>query len=377
MLAARTGTVLTLIKTPGTYAYTVTVISAAGIPAVVVPGSALTGYALATGQRLWQYAAPAGASFSDAAYADGTVAAEYANSSGHGGSSVMAAVGISAVDRPARLVPGRRHRHDPARQPVERRLRRPRHRRGGQRRGGLRLDRHRRPGPDRRARHQHRRPRLLRRLAGPRLVHPVHRLAGRGPGRGVAVRFGADHAGRRRGQLHAERAIGRHRDRQDGRQRPAGRQRGHLRLRSDVFTNANATDLAYDLTYDTGNLVSGDFAGNGTKQGSRCRPTDGVPDRQRGERGVAAAVPGDPAARPGGAYPVRRNVGRRRRRPPTARPPPRQPGGDLPEGWRDRGHPVERRVRRQRPGADREAGIRAADPRAGQVRHRPAGGQAR
>ena len=35
---------------------------------------------------------------------------------------------------------------------------------------------------------------------------------------------------------------------------------------SDVFTNPNATDLAYDLTYDTGNLVSGDFAGNGSQQ---------------------------------------------------------------------------------------------------------------
>ena len=127
VLAARTGTVLTLIKTPGTYAYTVTVISAAGTPAVVVPGSALTGYALATGQRLWQYAAQAGASFSDAAYADGTVAAEYANSSGHGRFERDGGGRNQRRDRPARLVAGRRHRHDPARQPVGRRLRRPRY----------------------------------------------------------------------------------------------------------------------------------------------------------------------------------------------------------------------------------------------------------
>jgi hypothetical protein len=97
VLAARTGKVLMVIKTPGTYAYTVTVIAAAGVPAVVVPGGTLTAYALATGDRLWRYAAPAGAAFSDAAYADGTVAAEYANSSGQGGSSLMAAIGISAA----------------------------------------------------------------------------------------------------------------------------------------------------------------------------------------------------------------------------------------------------------------------------------------
>jgi hypothetical protein len=98
VLDATTGKVLTLIAVPGTYAYSVTVISAGGTPAVVVPGSSLTAYALATGAPLWSYAAPSGASFSDAAYAGGVVAAEYSNGTGESGkpATEMAAVGLSA-----------------------------------------------------------------------------------------------------------------------------------------------------------------------------------------------------------------------------------------------------------------------------------------
>ncbi|HEV3380871.1 MAG TPA: hypothetical protein VG142_07825 [Trebonia sp.] len=100
VLDASTGRLLRLIPTPGTYAYTATVISAAGTPAVVVPGTSLTAYALATGAKLWSYAAPSGASFSDAAYADGVVAAEYssaANVDSATPASEMAAVGVSAA----------------------------------------------------------------------------------------------------------------------------------------------------------------------------------------------------------------------------------------------------------------------------------------
>jgi PQQ enzyme repeat/PQQ-like domain len=98
VLDARTGRLLRLITTPGTYAYTATVISAAGTPAVVVPGSSLTAYALTTGARLWSHAAPSGASFSDAAYADGVVAAEYSSAAnGATPATKMAAVGVSAA----------------------------------------------------------------------------------------------------------------------------------------------------------------------------------------------------------------------------------------------------------------------------------------
>jgi hypothetical protein len=103
VLDARTGKLLRLIATPGTYAYTATVISAAGIPAVVVPGASLTAYSLSTGARLWSQAAPAGAWFSDGAYADGIVAAEYSSSSSSAGrfgstpATEMAAIGVSAA----------------------------------------------------------------------------------------------------------------------------------------------------------------------------------------------------------------------------------------------------------------------------------------
>ncbi|HEX6453314.1 MAG TPA: PQQ-binding-like beta-propeller repeat protein [Trebonia sp.] len=98
VLDARTGRLLRLIRTPGTFAYTATVISAAGTPAVVVPGSSLTAYDLSTGARLWSHTAPSGASFSDAAYADGVVAAEYSSAASGGTSATeMAAVGVSAA----------------------------------------------------------------------------------------------------------------------------------------------------------------------------------------------------------------------------------------------------------------------------------------
>jgi hypothetical protein len=266
VLAARTGTVLTLIKTPGTYAYTVTVISAAGIPAVVVPGSALTGYALATGQRLWQYAAPAGASFSDAAYADGTVAAEYANSSGHGGSSLMAAVGISAAtgqlawsqaaDTATIL------------------------------RGNLWNGAYAGPG--------------IAGAGGDGVAFAWTDTDGDGqidvrdiatgaldysdvsqdlgsftqytdwPGEGLVAVSQVGSAlitpAGAEGSFMPNGLSGAMATDQAGDSALLVADAGTTAYGSDVFTDANATDLAYDLTYDAGNLVSGDFAGNGAKQ---------------------------------------------------------------------------------------------------------------
>ena len=97
VLDTRTGRLLALIRTPGTFAYTATVISAGGVPAVVVPGTSLTAYSLVSGAQLWSYPAPAGAWFSDAAYADGMVAAEYTNAPSNGSATEMAAVGLKAA----------------------------------------------------------------------------------------------------------------------------------------------------------------------------------------------------------------------------------------------------------------------------------------
>lgn len=102
VIAADTGQVLRVIPTPGTYAYTATFINAGGTPAVVVPGTSLTAYSLVTGASLWRYPAPSGSWFSDAAYADGVVAAEYSGASSYvnGGlqpSANMAAVGLQAA----------------------------------------------------------------------------------------------------------------------------------------------------------------------------------------------------------------------------------------------------------------------------------------
>ena len=266
VLAARTGTVLTVIKTPGTYAYTVTVISADGVPAVVVPSSALTAYSLATGARLWQYAAPAGASFSDAAYADGTVAAEYANSAGLGGSSVMAAVGLSAAT-------GKLAWSQAADTATVQR-------------GNLWNGAYAGPG--------------IAGAGGDGVAFAWTDTDGDGqidvrdiatgaldysdvsqdlssftqyvnwPGEGlVAVSqtgsalitpTGAEDTSAPTGlsgALATDKAGG---------SALLVANAASTAYGSDVFTNANATDLAYDVTYNAGNLVSGDFAGNGTRQ---------------------------------------------------------------------------------------------------------------
>ena len=95
VLDARTGRLVNLIQTPGTYAYRVTVTPE---NTVIVPGASLTAYDLGTGGLVWQYDAPAGADFSDAAYADGVVTAEYSNAYTRGKSATeMAAVGVSAT----------------------------------------------------------------------------------------------------------------------------------------------------------------------------------------------------------------------------------------------------------------------------------------
>jgi hypothetical protein len=103
VLDPHSGRVLRLIPVAGTYVYTVTVIAAAALPgrggpAVVVPGTSLTAYSLADGALLWQYAAPAGASFSNAVSDDGVVAAEYSSSAGgfptYRSAEIMAAVAV-------------------------------------------------------------------------------------------------------------------------------------------------------------------------------------------------------------------------------------------------------------------------------------------
>lgn len=97
VIDAGTGKVLRVVPTPSTYAYTATVVDAGGTPAVVVPGSSLTAYSLVSGAKLWSYAAPPGASFSDAAYAHGVVAAEYSSASSYGSSGLIPAANMAAV----------------------------------------------------------------------------------------------------------------------------------------------------------------------------------------------------------------------------------------------------------------------------------------
>jgi hypothetical protein len=97
VIDADTGKVLRVIPTPGAYAYTATAIDAGPAPAVVVPGSSLTAYSLVTGASLWSYAAPSGAWFSDAAYADGVVAAEYSSASSNGNNGLQSAASMAAV----------------------------------------------------------------------------------------------------------------------------------------------------------------------------------------------------------------------------------------------------------------------------------------
>ena len=99
VLDTRTGRVLTLIRVPGSYAWTVTLTRAGRTPVAVVPGTSLTAYSLARGTVLWRDRAPAGAYFSDAAAADGIVAAEYSSAQTPAGAaaSQLAAIGVSAA----------------------------------------------------------------------------------------------------------------------------------------------------------------------------------------------------------------------------------------------------------------------------------------
>ena len=89
----------TLIKVPGSYVWTVTVAAAGGTPVAVVPGTSLTAYSLARGTVVWRDRAPSGAFFSDAAVADGIVAAEYSSAErpDDAAASHLAAVGVSAA----------------------------------------------------------------------------------------------------------------------------------------------------------------------------------------------------------------------------------------------------------------------------------------
>lgn len=98
VLDTRTGRLLTLIKVPG-YAWTVTLAAAGRTPVAVVPGTSLTAYSLARGTVVWRDRAPSGAFFSNAAVADGIVAAEYSSAErpGDAAASHLAAVGVSAA----------------------------------------------------------------------------------------------------------------------------------------------------------------------------------------------------------------------------------------------------------------------------------------
>jgi hypothetical protein len=95
VLDQRTGRLLRLIEVPDTYVYTVTVISAGGVPSVVVPGTSLTAYSLVSGAELWQYAAPSGAYFSDAVASSGVVAAEYSDAPTGKAATEMAAIALN------------------------------------------------------------------------------------------------------------------------------------------------------------------------------------------------------------------------------------------------------------------------------------------
>ena len=96
---ASNGRVRTVIPMPGQFVWTATVGSAGAQPAVFVPsGRTLAAYSLRTGARLWQYTAPAGVTFSNAALADGVVVAQYADSPEPGTPAThMAAIGLSAA----------------------------------------------------------------------------------------------------------------------------------------------------------------------------------------------------------------------------------------------------------------------------------------
>jgi hypothetical protein len=266
VLAARTGIVLTVIKTPDTYAYTATVISAGGTPAVVVPGSALTAYSMTTGAPLWRYTAPAGASFSDAAYADGTVAAEYANSSGQGGSSVMAAVGISAATGrlawsqaadTATILRGALWNGAYAGPGI-----------AGAGSDGVALAWTDTDGDGRIDVRDIATGALDYSDVSPDLGSFTQYTDWPGEGLVAVSQFGSalitpDGA---EASFMPNGLSGAIATDKTGDSALLVANAGTTAYGSDVFTNANATDLTSDLTYDTGNLVSGDFAGNGTEQ---------------------------------------------------------------------------------------------------------------
>lgn len=108
VLDARGGRVRRVIPVPGGYVWTVTVTTVGTEPAVVVPTDTLTAYSLRSGRVLWRYRPPAGVSFSDAASADGVVAAEYSGARGRDGqpAAQMGAVGVdAATGRPVWTAP--------------------------------------------------------------------------------------------------------------------------------------------------------------------------------------------------------------------------------------------------------------------------------
>lgn len=98
---------ITLVRLPSAFVWSVTVAADGTTPVAVVSGRSLTAYALATGHVKWRYQAPGTATFSDAAVADGIVAAEY--SSAKKGSTPAAAMGTVGIDaatgKPAWAVP--------------------------------------------------------------------------------------------------------------------------------------------------------------------------------------------------------------------------------------------------------------------------------
>jgi PQQ-like domain/PQQ enzyme repeat len=107
VLDARTGRIITLVSLPSAYDWTVAVAADGATPVAVVPGRSLTAYALATGKVKWRYQAPGTAMFSNAAVADGIVAAEYSSAEISGNAaSTMGTVGIdAATGKPAWAVP--------------------------------------------------------------------------------------------------------------------------------------------------------------------------------------------------------------------------------------------------------------------------------
>lgn len=108
VLDARTGRIISLVSLPSAYVWTVAVAADGATPVAVVPGRSLTAYALATGKVKWRYQAPGTAMFSDAAVANGIVAAEYSSAKSIDGNPAasMGTVGIdAATGKPAWAVP--------------------------------------------------------------------------------------------------------------------------------------------------------------------------------------------------------------------------------------------------------------------------------